>query len=163
MKDVNANPSAELLSVQGDLEEGDGFRVYFTLEPLPQPRISKDASVLINVTDPEGSVFGYATQEKYDIPLELQGVKVVTMKPFPKDVANHTGTYKIDAWAIWGVRLLYLALEKMELQEREPQYPYSNLFPIGVTVALGGIGISVFGVKSSKRKKVRLRRRSFKR
>jgi len=157
VQDIDANPSAELLSVQGDLKSGDSFRVYFTLAPLSQQMLSQDAAVLINVTDPEGSV------KEYDIPLALQGVQVVTKAQFPEGVTNRSGTYKIDAWAIWGPRLLYLTLEKKEFEESEPQYPYNNFFPVGAAVALGGIGTSVFGVKSSERKRVPLKRRSSKR
>lgn len=139
------------LFAQGDLTRGDRFRVYFNIALLSSSVISVDASVVINLTDPNGHT------ETYDIPVTSQGGKAALMEPLPEDVANYTGTYKVDAWGLF-VSLRYVALQRMELKEREPQYPYGNLFFVGCAVFLGGIGASYLGVKASRHKRTSLKR-----
>lgn len=144
---VSVEQPSMLLSVQGPLKQGDKFKVFFRLAPFSGQMISVDASVIINFTDPSG----YTTV--YDIPIGLVRGMLVLKAPPPEDVANYTGTYKADAEGIWGMSLVYLALQKMTLEEREPQYPYGTFLPIGGAIFLAGGGIFLLGAKISKRKK----------
>lgn len=148
----------EKLSVQGDLTSGDRFRANFGLSRSTGPGIVPEVSmILVNLTDPNGEI------ESSQIPLDLQGGAVTPMAPFPKGIANYTGTYKVDARTIGVVLLNEVALEKMEIEEKELQYPYANLLPIGIAIFIGGFGISLLGVKLSKRKRMLYKRRSHRR
>lgn len=147
VKEVSVEQSTMLLSVQGQLEEADEFKVNFQLAPFSGQVISIDASVIINVTDPTG----YSTS--YDIPIGLVREQLVRKASLPQDVANYTGTYKVDAEGIWGMRLIYLALQKMKIEETEPQHLYSIFLPAGVVVFLAGGGIFLLGAKASKHKR----------
>jgi hypothetical protein len=148
VKEITSEQPSYLLSVQGPLNQRDKFRVYFGLGPAPG-LISMDASVEVNFTDPNGYT------ALYDIPVGRgsQGGPLAVKSAFPEGVVNYTGTYKVDAEAIWGISLTYLALQKMKLEEKEPQYPYSTFFPVGIATFLAGGGISFLGVKISKQKR----------
>lgn len=146
LKEVTLEQPSRLLSVQGPLNSGDRYRAYFTLAPVSGP-ISMDASVIVNITDPSGYT------NSHDIPIGRQGGVLAIERPFPEGVANSSGTYKVDAEAIWGMSLTYLALQKMEIEEREPYYPYGAFLPVGGVIFLGGVGISFLGAKISKHKR----------
>lgn len=153
VEDTSAEQPTSSLFVQGRLTRGDRFRVYFELAPPSPGPFSMDATVLVNLTDPNGYV------EPYYIPIERdEGGTLRLMAPFPGGVANYTGTYKVSAEAILGVFFNYLDLQKIEIEEKEPQYPYGVLFPVGIAVLLGGVGISLLGTKISRRKRIRYKR-----
>jgi hypothetical protein len=147
VQEVSVEKPTMLLSVQGQLKEADEFKVYFQLAPLSGQVISWDASVEINFTDPGGNM------TLYDIPIGLVSGNLVLKAPFPQGVANYTGTYKVDAEGIWGMYLIYLALQKMKIEETEPQHPYGIFIPVGVVVFLAGGGIFLLGAKASKHKR----------
>lgn len=153
VKEEEATPLTKL-AVQGNLEQGDTFRAYFELSPRPQTgAYSIDVAVVVNLTDPNGNT------RTYDIPITYVGIMPANLEPFPEGVANYTGTYKLDAWGIWGAALNYLALKKMEFEEVEPQYPYSNLSFVGGATFLGGIGTLFLGIKAPRRKRRFIERR----
>jgi hypothetical protein len=142
------NPPKETLSLEGHLEAGDKFRVYFTIQvvELPRPTPSEIGVIEMNLTDPDGNVIS--------LPNTLIGVQREMPYPLkiPEGVANVTGLYKVDAKAFptqW-ILLESLRLEKFEIKKKEP---YGALLPIGVAVSGSGIVLSVFGLKSSKRRK----------
>ena len=140
------------LFVQGNLTQGDRFKVDFRLAPLSSSVLSEAATVVINLTDPNGHL------KTYGIPVVLsQEGQLGLMEPFPEGVANYTGTYRIDAWGIF-VSVRYLALRRMVLEERELQYPYGNLFFVGCAIFLGGIGASYLGGKASRHRRTSLKR-----
>jgi len=144
---VSSQEPRYVLSVNGSLNQGDKFRVYFQLYPV-YGTLSVDASVEVNLTDPNGN------STLYDVPIgRSQGGVLGLLGPFPEGVANYTGTHRVDAEGIWGVSLIYLALQKMPIEEREPQYPYSTFFPVGIGIFLAGGGISLLGAKTSKHKR----------
>lgn len=153
VEEVEAGQSADNLFLNGHLTQGDRFRVYFSLGPVSGGRLSVDATVLINLTDPIGHV------KLYEIPIMYAQGKLTTRDRFPEVVANYTGAHKVNARGIWGVSLTYLALQKMEIEEKEPQYPYIIFLPVGFAVLLGGVGTSILGVKTSKRKRTRYKSR----
>lgn len=148
--EVQAPESSYNMSVQGILTQGDRFRVYFQLG-LPPAIFSMDATVLVNLTYPNGST------KLYDIPIGSSGGTVGIMAPFPEGTVNETGTYKANAEAYF-ITIIYLAFQKVEVGETEPQYPYSTFLLVGGGAFAGGIGIIVLGAKIPKRKK-RFRRR----
>ena len=154
---TTANPPADSLSVQGNLSNGDRFRIGFTIDTSPG-QIHVDAAVILTVTNPEG----YNLTD--EIPIGFSpGGKPISMAPFPEGIANKTGTYKVSAQGIWFVYLRSLVLEKAILKEGEAEYPYRILFPIGIATITGGVGTSLLGAKSSKPRKIRSKRRSLKR
>lgn len=140
------------LSAQGDLTEGDRFRVYFSLYPPTGSWYSVDQGVYINFTDPNGHT------ETYDVAVTSEGGYHALMTPFPEGVANYTGTYRADALGLF-VSLRYLALQRMDITEREPQYPHSNFFFVGCAVFSGGIGTLYLGSKALRHRRVSLKRR----
>lgn len=147
------------LSVQGNLTSEDEFRVYFELTPPPSSGFfSMDTTVLVNLTDPNGYM------EPYYIPVEHdESGMLQLMASFPEGVANYNGTYKASAEAILGIFFRSLSLQRIELEEREGQYPYGILLPVGTVILFGGVGISILGAKISKRKTIRYKRPSRKR
>ena len=147
---------SENLFVQGNLKSGDTFRVNFHLAPVGGQWLP-DIVILINITDPNGHT------KPYQIPIKSELGGLQPTGPLPGGVANHTGAYKVKALAIFGVLFNYLALEKIEIEEKESQYPYTNLFPVGVAILLVGFGILFLGVKLSKRKRTLYKRRLLKR
>jgi len=143
--------SLDKLSVEGNLTKNDSFMVAFTLMK-PPTMIPDFAAVLINVTDPQGYVF----IENYEIPISLDystGTPALG-RDFPGGVTNITGLYKVNAWAIAGLSLRTLSLQKLEI---EFQHPYMNLLPVGAVVFVGGVVISLLCVKSSGSKKLHLK------
>ena len=156
VEDATAEQPTPSLFVQGRLTYGDRFRVYFELAPPSPGPFSSDATVLVNLTDPNGYM------EPYSIPIDRDEAGLRPMAPFPRGVANYTGTYKASAEAIWGISLNYLGLQKIELEEKELQYPYGILLPVGIAILLGGVGILLLGAKISRRKRIRYKRLSHK-
>jgi len=152
VEDVRVEEPASSLVVEGHLAREDRYRVYFVLAPPSPGPFSLDTTVLVNLTDPNGYM------ESYYIPIEREDLMLFLKAPFPEGVANYTGTYKVRAEAILGVFFNYLSLQKIELVEREPQYPYGTLLPVGIAILLGGVGISILGAKISKRRRIRYRR-----
>jgi len=143
----------ERLSIQGDLKEGERFKVTFTLRNFTP--YSLELGVVVNVTDPNGY------SKLYEIPLSSSGTGTpLLVEPFPEDIANYTGTYKVSAEG-YDVTLRSLVLQR----KGEPLYPYSFIFPVGIAIFLGGGGISLLAVKMraraqlSKRKGLRNKRR----
>lgn len=157
VSDFRAETPTTSLVVQGNLVQRDRFRVYFGVAPVSGPGIPWDAAVLINFTDPNGNT------RTYEIEVRLIDDKPASADPPPEGVVNHTGTYKVDAWAIWGISLDYLALQKIEIKEMEPQHPYGNLFFVGGAIFLGGIGAVYLGVKAPRRKRRFIKRHFTKR
>jgi len=134
------------MSVQGNLTITDKFRIYFQLGPYEGP-IPEGAGVLINLTDPTGA------NKLFDIPAERsQGGTIGIKAPFPEDTANSTGTYRVKAQALF-VSIVYLAFQKMKIEELGPQYPYGIFSPVGGAVIAGGSGIILLGAKFSKRRR----------
>jgi len=141
------------LSLQGNLTSGDKFLIRF--DPVPAPshgQISWDTEVLINLTDPSGNTISY------NIPLEILQGAWNPVERLPEGVANETGTYTVKAQSIFWVYLRSLTLKKVV--ERPPEYPYSNWFPAGIAIVVGGTGASIWGTKSSKPKKHRIKKSS---
>jgi len=135
------------MSVQGTLSSSDRFKVYFQLGPYSGGPIVEGAGVLVNLTDPSGYT------ESYDISVGLSsGGTLGIMEPFPEYIANSTGTYRANAEAFF-VSIVYLAFQKMELTEIEPQYPNRGFFPVGVAIFAGGVGVVLLGAKISKRRR----------
>jgi hypothetical protein len=148
------------MSVEGNLAQNDTFMVYFAIQQ-PSGIIPDVAEVIINVTDPQSSV----VIKNHEVPISVDqasGAPVLEGE-FPGGIANITGTYKVDAWAIGYITLKSLSLRKLEIHEREPQYPYTNFLPVGAVVFVGGVGISLLGVKSSRNKKIYPKTRNRKR
>ena len=156
VEDTTAQPPSENLFVQGNLISGDEFRVTFHLVPSGG-QFLPDIVILINITNPNEDT------KSYQIPIESGEGGLQPMEGLPRGIANHTGTYKVKALTIFGVLFNYLALEKIEIEEKESQYPYTNLFPVGVAILLVGFGILFLGVKLSKRKRTLYKRRLLKR
>lgn len=154
LDETTPDQPAYSLSVQGDLSNGDRFRVGFTVEG-PPGALHIDAAVIVNVADPDGN------NSTYEIPITLKGEQPIPTTPFPESTANKTGLYKVVAQGIWGVLLRSLVLEKMIL--KEPEYPYGILFPMGIAIMMVGIGVSFLGAKSSKPRRVLSKKRSLKR
>ncbi len=155
--DYDADPPDYRLHVEGFLRSGETFKVYFSLMPPPVQLLPEDIGLHINVTDPQNDVTMYPIRVKF-----LQG-KMVTMDPAPVATANYTGIHKIDAFSLWGINMAYLSLERRELLEQEPQYPYEVLYPASIAVLFGGVVVSLLGFKSSGKKRSRYKRRSSKR
>lgn len=63
------------LFVQGNLTQGDRFKVYFSLAPLSSSALSEAATVVINLTDPNGH------PETYGISVASQGGQLALMEP----------------------------------------------------------------------------------
>jgi len=142
------------LFVEGDLKQGDKFRIVYREGMWRSELIVEGGTVYINLTDPWGHIENY--EILYELSADEQLVPVEGGRRLPSEfLANDTGSYKVSAEAIWGVSLTYLALVKFELKEKEPYYPNSNLFPIGVVTIFGGVGVSLLGAKISKSKKIR--------
>lgn len=155
--DYESDPPVDRLQVEGFLESGETFKVYFSLMPPPVQLLPEDLGLYVNVTDPQNDATVYPIRVKF-----LQG-KLVTMDPAPVATANYTGIHKIGAWSLWGIRIAYLSLERHELHEQEPQYPYEVFYPVGIAVFFGGVVVSLLGVKSSAQKRTRYKRLSSKR
>jgi len=156
LDETTPDQPAYSLSVQGDLSIGDRFRVGFTIK-VPPEMLPADAAVIVNVTDPDGY------NSTYDMPITLSELgKPIPLAPFPEGTANKTGLYKVCAQGIWGVQLTYLCLEKMTLTEREPERPYTILFPIGIAIIMVGVGTSFLSARSSKPRRIRSKKSSLK-
>lgn len=152
VEETEVNPPKESLSVQGDLTNGDRFRVYFTIQMEEEELARKFGGVFpsevgvieMNLTDPYGS--------SVRLPDTLIGIQRGMAYPveLPEGVANVTGTYTVDAKSFppdW-IKLESLRLER-EIERKEP---FGFLLPVGVVVSVSGIALSIFGVKSSKRR-----------
>lgn len=125
------------MSLQGNLTQGDTFRVYFTKWQDPGP-IREEAGVMINLTDKNG----YLIYSFYNLITE----------PFPRLTANYTGVYKVNAQSFF-VGMTSLALQKREITEPESQYPYRSFLPVGAVILAGGSGSLLLGAKLSKRRR----------
>ena len=137
------------MTVQGTLTQGDRFRVYFLYGPY-SGAINIDAGVLINLTDPTGY-----TKSFYSL--------VESGPSYPEYTANSTGTYRANALAIL-ISITSLTFEKMEIEEKGSQHPYSIYLPVGGVIFAGGSGILLLGRKISKRRRrVGARFRKYKR
>jgi len=152
VEDVTVEEPASSLFLQGSLTHGDKYRVYFELAPPSTGPFSMDTTVAVNLTDPNGYM------EPYYIPIEREDLTLQLAAPFPEGVANYTGSYNVSAKAMLEIFLNYLSLQKIELVEREPQYPYSILLPVGIAILVGGVAISLLGAKISRRKRIRYKR-----
>lgn len=135
------------LAVEGNLVEGDRFKVYFTLSSPQGPAIPADTGVIVNVTDPTGQ------STRYDIEVEARGTPPIfgTMGDLPQGVANQTGTYKVSAVG-WQVKLNYLVLLKIITEQNDSYYPNSSLLPVGITTIIGGAGVSILGTRKQPRR-----------
>lgn len=152
VQETDVDPPKEELSVQGELADGDKFRVYFTIqfkERLnPWGPIPKDLGVIImNLTEPSGNVVHLPDT----LIEEYQGFPYP--RKIPEGIANATGTYQVDAKSIGFINLDSLRLEKLVIYKEEP---YSFLLPVSALVTIGGIALSIFGVKTSKEKRRKL-------
>jgi len=153
VKETDANPPREELSVQGELTRGDEFRVYFTIqmEQFPRgPTPSEIGVIVMNLTKPSGNIVHLpdtliGMYQGYPYPLEL-----------PKGIVNATGTYQVDAKSIGWLSLTSLRLERFGIEGKEP---FSFLLPFSAPVSIMGMALSIFGAKSSKRKERKLRSR----
>lgn len=150
-----AQQPSDSLFVQGTLKNGDRFRANFRLA-IVGAHLLPDVVILVNITDPNEHT------ESFEVLVPF--TKGAPKYEFPEHVANFTGTYKVTAQSILPTALLSnLALQKMEIEEEEPQYPHSDFMPVGVVVLLGGFGILFLGVKLSKRRRTLYKRRLQKR
>jgi hypothetical protein len=147
---TRAKESTEKLFLQGNLTEGDRFQVTFGLNQSSSQPFLLEPEVEVNVTDPNGH------SKLYSIRLTSIDSSFACMDPFPEDVANYTGTYKVTAEAF---EILLNSLFLHRQVKTEPDHPYSFLFPVGIAIFLGGGGISLLAVKISKRKRIRNKRR----
>lgn len=155
VEDTTVEEPASILFVQGSLTHGDKYRVYFELAPPPPGPFSADTIAQVNLTDPNGYM------ESYLIPIERDEMGLLRVtESFPGGVANYNGTYKVSAEVpkIFGVTFKSLSIQKIELVEKEPQYPYGFLLPVGIAILLGGVAISLLGAKISRRKRIRYKR-----
>lgn len=130
------------MTVQGTLTKGDRYRVYFVWAPI-SGSFSIDRAVVINVTD-------LTTGSTKSFPIPLGSLE--STPSYPEIIANSSGPYKANALAIFA-SLKSLALEKQEIQKRDPQYPYSAFLPIGGVIFACGSGILLLGRKTSKRRR----------
>ena len=150
-----AQPLNMSLFVQGDLEEEDRFRVYFRITPAGVFKIP-DVVIRVNITDPNENTKSYYV----NVPFQ-QGAP---NPEFSEYAANFTGTYRVTTQTILPtVQFSYLALQKLEIEEGDPQYPNSDFLPVGVVVLLGGFGILLLGVRLAKPKRTLYKRRLLKR
>lgn len=155
VEDVTPEEPASSLFVQGILTMNDTYRVYFELAPFPSGPFSIDTFAQVNVTDPNGYM------ESYSIPIERDEMGLLqATESLPGGVANYTGTYEVSAEVpeIFGVNFRSLGIQKIELEERELEYPYGILLPVGSVILLGGVAISILGAKVSRRKRIRYKR-----
>lgn len=151
VENTRANKSTEKLSLQGYLTKGDRFQVTFGIDQNSSSPFFLEPGVYVNVTDPNG----YSSFYNIDLTTDEYGY-VLRLDPWPEDVANYTGSYTVAAEA-FDILLKSLVLHRQV--KTEPGYPYSFLFPVGIGILLGGGGISLFGVKISKPKRIRYKRR----
>lgn len=68
-------------------------------------------------------------------------------------VANHTGLYKMQLFGLFIDPSTPLILTVMKIhQETDTSYPNSYMLPIGLSTIVSGLGVSIWGTISSKRK-----------
>jgi len=150
VKEIKPEKPTRILSVEGNLTQGDKYRVYFLLSPMPDS-FPIDAGVVVNVTDQQENLLTY-----HDIDIVREGQHLVPQQPLPRGIANYTGTYKVHAEGVFGVLLSRLSLQRLASQI-ETQYPYSAYTPVGIIVLSGGIGASLVGIRSTKRRKRKIK------
>lgn len=149
VRETEVNPPKESLSVQGNLEAGDEFRVYFLIhldEEITQAGLDPDTAGVIqmNLTNPHGDT----------VHLPDTYILMQSGMPYPDElptgVADATGTFKVDAKSIGWINLESLILQRLVIEGKEP---FGFLLPVGLVVSGSGIVLCIFGAKSSKRRK----------
>jgi hypothetical protein len=138
---INRNTASgtgtRMLSVEGNLTEGNRFFINFTTK-YPQEPVPDVLGVNVTVTDKTNN-----NSVSYEIPI-YPGPTL--MAPFPRGLVNHTGPHKVDVMG-FGINVTRVDLR---LEIIKQLYPYDFLFLGGIVVLGGGVGISLIGLKSSK-------------
>jgi len=135
--------------------------------------VGEQNSTEINATLNTGDEFSmsysggsrYVSQEDVDVNVtvyydsrnESKIVPYITAKT--GIVANHTGLYKMQLLGLPIDPSYPLILTVMKIHQKiETLYPNSYMLPIGLSTIVGGLGVSVWGTTSSKRKVKRNRK-----
>ena len=148
VNDTEANPPVGNLSVEGNLTSGDKFRLWFSLQPSQSQVFPNSLGIKMNLTNPNGNTASYIVH----VDIDEEG-KIRTLDPYPEDIANYTGTYRVDGQSLGVVLIRLLVIQKSLFVEPELKYPYEALLPVGIVVFLVGVGLILWGAMSSKRKR----------
>ena len=143
-------------SIEGHLTEGDNFKIYLSLPPYTVP-LPKDFEISLNVTDPIGNT------TTVFIPLGRSETGRLAIAERKILVANHTGIHSVTLVDLPPfLPIDSLAIRKEEYIESELEYPYGSLFIPGALVTIGGLAVTVWGGKMSRRRPIKYKRISAK-
>lgn len=140
-------------SIEGHLTKGDNFKIYLSPPHYTVP-LPKDFEISLNVTDPIGNtttVFIPLARSETGWVLAIAEHKIL--------VANHTGIHSVTLVDLPPfLSIDYLAIRKEEYIELELEYPYGSLFIPGALVAIGGLAVTVWSGKMSRRRRIKYKR-----
>lgn len=139
-------------SIEGHLTEGDNFKIYLSPPPYTVP-LPKDFEISLNVTDPIGNT----TTVFIPLGRSETGNPAITERKIL--VANHTGIHSVTLVDLPPfLSIDSLAIRKEEYIEPELEYPYGSLFIPGALVAIGGLAVTVWSGKMSRRRRIKYKR-----
>jgi len=119
------------------LNSGDKFAAMYS----GGGRLVSQDDVIVNVFDP----FGNLTTVSYTSQVN-SGIR-----------ANYTGAYKVQVGAPGLIDPSFPLLVRVEkiVENIRVEYPNSDLLPVGMSTTVIGAGISIWGVVSSKERRIR--------
>jgi len=145
--------------VSGVFDRYDKLLVYF---PRPNPEVYPDSSIKIyvEITDPGknktvfeiqfGRMFGQPAPPNITL-VSNEGSLIVSEPPLTEvgGIVDYPGAYVVHLSEYWGGPPTTLTLYK-EIVDKE--YPYRNIFPVGLVLVIVGASLFILGAKRPKRK-----------
>jgi len=175
-KEQEIKREVEKWSISGNFTKGDNMTVAYRqgsdwhqppFEPSTDYIPVNYKALYIEITDPNGNITEFEVilvlpyEESslltiFQINVTIDGGGLI-FEENPKKIGGivqYNGTYKIEIPSEWGIfpsqsPPSYLLLFKYVLVTK---YPYTYLLPVGVPFGIVGLTISIWGIKSSKRK-----------